>query len=491
MNARILTRRKFFGFCGLAAAGSAIAACGATPVPAATATSAPAEQPSAAPTVSPTSEGAAEVPTATPVSPATAVPAAESGIELVSWSGWGAGNWQKAMEAHIDLPEFAELVPGVSKITAVGGKWTEQVLAALAGGEGFDVGYVFPYSELFARGAMLPLTEQINASTVIKKDDIPDANWKGCTYNGEVWGVPGLEGGPRAALIWNKGMFQEAGLDPEKPPVTWDEVYSYHETLTQFDDARNVKQMGLDPYDAEGGYYGGGDAFQIPASWGFKYFDEATNTYNIDNPDMVEAWKVFTSFITLIGPEKMGAFRASFGGWSDSNGSVAKGLQAMQLNGIWTPGALKNVAPDKSFGYTWIPVPQKRRGKRVLAAGGHFVIIPTISRYQDIAFKYAEFLTTSDAAADSLFKSDGFVSPRKSYIAKLDPSATPGLDWFIQATLDNDEYVPMVVDPVEGFGQSDWTKLREEVYFGRLTAEAAVKQFQDDCTKALQEMLEA
>jgi multiple sugar transport system substrate-binding protein len=42
------------------------------------------------------------------------------------------------------------------------------------------------------------------------------------TYNGQQWGIPTAFS--TKALFWNKDLFTKAGLDPEKPPTTWDEL---------------------------------------------------------------------------------------------------------------------------------------------------------------------------------------------------------------------------------------------------------------------------
>ena len=43
------------------------------------------------------------------------------------------------------------------------------------------------------------------------------------TWKGQVYGVPFLDGS-RPALFYNTKMFKEAGLDPKKPPATFDEL---------------------------------------------------------------------------------------------------------------------------------------------------------------------------------------------------------------------------------------------------------------------------
>ncbi len=44
------------------------------------------------------------------------------------------------------------------------------------------------------------------------------------TANGKVWGLP--RAFSTKALYYNKDLFEAAGLDPNSPPKTWDELYS-------------------------------------------------------------------------------------------------------------------------------------------------------------------------------------------------------------------------------------------------------------------------
>lgn len=55
------------------------------------------------------------------------------------------------------------------------------------------------------------------------------------TYMGEQWGIPVAFS--TKALFWNKGLFKEAGLDPETPPATWDEVIAAAKAVTENTDA--------------------------------------------------------------------------------------------------------------------------------------------------------------------------------------------------------------------------------------------------------------
>ena len=51
------------------------------------------------------------------------------------------------------------------------------------------------------------------------------------SWNGKLWAIPyRIE---THGVIYNKDHFKEAGLDPDKPPKTWDELISAAKALTK------------------------------------------------------------------------------------------------------------------------------------------------------------------------------------------------------------------------------------------------------------------
>ena len=54
---------------------------------------------------------------------------------------------------------------------------------------------------------------------------------KSVTWDGKAYGVP--TNNETMALIWNAQIFQDAGLDPEKPPATWDDVVAYSKQIKE------------------------------------------------------------------------------------------------------------------------------------------------------------------------------------------------------------------------------------------------------------------
>ena len=54
---------------------------------------------------------------------------------------------------------------------------------------------------------------------------------KSVTWKGKTYGVP--TNNETMALIWNAGLFKDAGLDPEKPPATWDDLVVYSKQIKE------------------------------------------------------------------------------------------------------------------------------------------------------------------------------------------------------------------------------------------------------------------
>lgn len=54
---------------------------------------------------------------------------------------------------------------------------------------------------------------------------------KSVTWEGDTYGIP--TNNETMALIWNASLFEEAGLDPTKPPETWDDLVEYSKQIKE------------------------------------------------------------------------------------------------------------------------------------------------------------------------------------------------------------------------------------------------------------------
>ena len=90
--------------------------------------------------------------------------------------------------------------------------------------------------------------------------------WKGKTY-----GIP--TNNETMALIWNADIFKRAGLDPEKPPATWDDVVKYSKQIKD--------KVGVSGYGLVARKNAGNTPYRfLPQLWGYGggVFDEANAT---------------------------------------------------------------------------------------------------------------------------------------------------------------------------------------------------------------------
>ena len=80
--------------------------------------------------------------------------------------------------------------------------------------------------EFGAKGYLQPLKpEDVGYAT---QDFWPGA-MKSVTYGGDTYGIP--TNNETMAFIYNAKIFKDAGLDPEKPPATWDDVVAYSKQI--------------------------------------------------------------------------------------------------------------------------------------------------------------------------------------------------------------------------------------------------------------------
>jgi multiple sugar transport system substrate-binding protein len=103
------------------------------------------------------------------------------------------------------------------------------------------------------------------------------------------------------ALFWNKALFKEAGLDPNKPPATLDELVSYAAKLTKRSPNGDLLQEGL-TIDMGGQDHHWLREVLIRQYGGVPYSaDKKSVAYNTDAGVAATQW-----YIELSGKQKVG-----------------------------------------------------------------------------------------------------------------------------------------------------------------------------------------
>lgn len=145
----------------------------------------------------------------------------------------GALAFEKRYGIHVDLvgiPE-ADFVTKAARSLATGDKTYDN----------FDMYTAFPMPTWAERGWVAPVDCAVPEWL---SDQWPEAVWDAAEYEGKHYFVPHVV--QPFIFLWNKQMFEEAGLDPDEPPQGWDELISYAKQLTQDKDGDgNIDQWGF------------------------------------------------------------------------------------------------------------------------------------------------------------------------------------------------------------------------------------------------------
>jgi len=304
--------------------------------------------------------------------------AAQDGVTLTMWS---RDSNQDFLRELVDMwnsthPNQIELtiIPAADFVTRVG--------VASAGGEAPDLLPIdLIYVPAFARAGnlaeigdfidSLPYADQLSPSHVHLGE-----------YDGGRYAVPFAAEG--SVLLYNKGLFEQAGLDPEAPPTTWQEIY---------DAAVAITALGDDTY----GYYFSGacagcNAFTyLPLIWasGGDVLSEDGLSATVDSPEVRAALEFYQRMWAegLIPPSA----QADTG--TDFLNAFLTGKIGMAGSGAFSISVLKNDHPEIDFGLTFLP---GQEGGSSSFAGGDSIAITSSSQYVAESFEFIQWVLSEE-----------------------------------------------------------------------------------------------
>lgn len=258
-----------------------------------------------------------------------------------------------------------------------------RALSALNSGEPAQLAVLFSIDayDLIEQDIIAPFDEVAN--------DDKGREWLASFYpalmaNGEieghVWGIPFQ----RSTIVayYNKDKFKEAGLDPESPPSTWDEMVAAGKALTK------------------DGTYG----LMIPST-GYAYWmfqalaiqngkelmsDDGLETY-FDDPAVVEALEFWRSLSAGHGIMPSGTVE-----WGTLRQAFLEGQTAMMWHTTGNLTAVKNAA---AFDFGVSVLPGNVRPGSPTGGGNFYLFKNTTEAEREAALKLIQFMTAPEQAA--------------------------------------------------------------------------------------------
>jgi sn-glycerol 3-phosphate transport system substrate-binding protein len=213
-----------------------------------------------------------------------------------------------------------------------------------------------------------------------------------CTIGEELYALPFQKSTP--IFYYNKDMFREAGLDPEKPPTNWDELLEYSRKLVVRENSTTVRWGVQIPVD---GWLLAAFIFQ---NGGLVNNSEGTMTY-FDSEETIGALE----FMRQLVAEGLMPSRRLFG---DSSADFVAGNTAMMYN---STGSLAFVRDSATFDWDAAFLPENVE-RAVPTGGAQFVIMSGVPEArQEAAWTFVKWMTDAEQVA-RWSRLTGFVAPR-------------------------------------------------------------------------------
>lgn len=234
-----------------------------------------------------------------------------------------------------------------------------------------------PEHALFAsRGAFLDLSSMIAGSSEIKTGNYFPGPLASVKWDGKYFGVPKATN--TIALYYNKDMFRAKGLDPDKPPQTWDELVETARKLT--DPAANVYGITFSAKANEEGTF----QFLPWAQMGGGGYD------NINSEGAVKALTIWKQIVD----EKLASRDVLTSSQWVSTATFNTGNAAMAISGPWELNRMVETAKF-DWGVALLPLPDAG-ATRSSAMGDFNWAIFSNSKHPEEAFKVIEYFASQD-----------------------------------------------------------------------------------------------
>jgi ABC-type glycerol-3-phosphate transport system substrate-binding protein len=316
------------------------------------------------------------------------------------------------------VADFQKLHPSIT-ISAVVTPSTELVtktLAAAAAGTAPPIAYIERPD--FLGYVVKKLVDPLDA--LLKQERMAVSEYyegdiRSGTYDGKLYLVPAYVGTGRSLLWRSKKLFADAGLDPNKPPVTWDEFEAAERRLTQREGSE-LKRLGNNSDNFKRALYSAG------GKWATE--DGRTLTFHTGPGADTMDW-IKRRLDSIYGGN---AARAAFGSArapAAQRGGFFTGEVAMTSTHHGILFDAKTHAPDLQMGVSAAPVLRAEFPPAVAEFTAGYAIT-TGNKTPGPAMKFVKYISYDDAGVGWFFREQLRPSPIKKQnshpdLRKLNP----------------------------------------------------------------------
>jgi len=334
---------------------------------------------------------------------AGSVPVAQAATELTMYYPVAVGG---PLTRIVDgmVADFEKSHPDIKVNAIYAGNYNDARIKALAALRAGDPAQL---SVMFA----IDIYELIEQDAIVAFDDIVESAeeraWLEAFYpalmgngitQGKTWGIPFQRS--TIVMYYNKDAFREAGLDPEKPPATWDELVSMGKKLVKKNATGNVERWGAMIPSTGYPYWMFG---ALTMQNGQVLMNGSGNETYFDSPAVVEALEYWRALGSEHGVMPSGTIE-----WGTLRQNFLEGKTAMMWHSTGNLTAVKSNAKF-DFGVAMLPA-SKRRGTPT--GGGNFYIFKkTTPAQRKAAMTLIRWMTGAERTAEWSIKT-GYLGVR-------------------------------------------------------------------------------
>ncbi|UCG51929.1 MAG: extracellular solute-binding protein [Candidatus Latescibacterota bacterium] len=198
--------------------------------------------------------------------------------------------------------------------------------------------------------------------------------WDSARWNGRVYGLPWVQGS--RALFYNEDLFRRAGLDPDRPPKTWDELLVAAREIDGLSD--DISGFGLNLGERYVLY----KKFMAFARGNGGGIIDSNGQVVFDSPQNLEALEFYQTLARYSLKEKQEVLDHYF----------KSGRLGIQISGAWNLRNYALEAPDLNYRVALVPKPSATDGEHASFAGSEMLVIFKKSKRKGDALKLARFL---------------------------------------------------------------------------------------------------
>jgi len=338
----------------------------------------------------------------------------------ITVEGWRPGDEQGTIDAVKKQAEaFMKEHPGV-KVEPIEWEWNAETFSTQLAGDQLPTTFRVPFTDtkgLAERKQIADVTEYVNALPYAE-DFNPSVLAAAQGTDGKIYGLPTDVYG--VGLHYNRDLFEQAGLDPDSPPTTWDEVQSDAKAIADKTGKAGYVQMSTNNT-------GGWMLTTLTYALGGRMESEDGTTASIDNDATAEGLQMLHDMRWT--DDSMGK-NTSYE-WGPINEAFAAGKIGMYMSGSDVYNALvttNQIDPD-SYGLAVLPLADSPDAG-ILGGGSVAAVSAKASpEEQEAAVQWNDFYRESKN-----YDTDAAVADAKVLKENDQPIGTPTLPIFDEDT---------------------------------------------------------